>query len=159
VSSSSVIGWERVPPAIGALLADADDATVAALAGFGTHLGLAFQAVDDLLGIWGAPEVTGKPTASDLRQAKKSFPVAAALEAGGLPGRRLEDLLAAPARSADEVREAALLVEELGGRERTRHEAESDLEAAMAAVAAARIAPGPRRDLEDLARFVTAREF
>ncbi len=31
------------------------------LAGFGAHAGLAFQLTDDLLGIWGAPEVTGKP--------------------------------------------------------------------------------------------------
>ena len=46
---------------------------------YGDHLGLAFQLVDDLLGIWGDPAVTGKPIWSDLRQRKKSLPVASAL--------------------------------------------------------------------------------
>ncbi len=40
---------------IGALLADAETPVVEALAEFGRELGLAFQAVDDLLGIWGRP--------------------------------------------------------------------------------------------------------
>ena len=41
---------------------------------FGVHLGLAFQAVDDLLGIWGRPETTGKPVAGDLRLTRRPFP-------------------------------------------------------------------------------------
>ncbi len=49
--------------------------TIVALAGFGAHVGLAFQLTDDLLGIWGAPEVTGKPVRADLRARKKSLPV------------------------------------------------------------------------------------
>ena len=49
------------------------------LRAFGEHLGLAFQHVDDLLGIWGDPAVTGKPVFSDLRNRKKSLPVVAAL--------------------------------------------------------------------------------
>ena len=58
-----------------------------ALAGFGAHVGLAFQLTDDLLGIWGAPEVTGKPVRADLRARKKSLPVVAALN-GQRAGRR-----------------------------------------------------------------------
>ena len=41
------------------------------------HLGLAFEAVDDLLGIWGRPETTGKPVAGDV--GPKTLPVVAAL--------------------------------------------------------------------------------
>lgn len=47
---------------------------------FGRELGLAFQIQDDLLGIWGDPEVTGKPAGNDLRHHKKSLPVAYGLE-------------------------------------------------------------------------------
>ncbi|MCU1488921.1 MAG: polyprenyl synthetase family protein, partial [Acidimicrobiaceae bacterium] len=47
--------------AIGAVLAGASDEVVRALDCFGMELGLAFQAVDDLLGIWGDPATTGKP--------------------------------------------------------------------------------------------------
>jgi len=46
----------------------------------GETLGLAFQVRDDLLGIWGDPAVTGKPTGSDLARGKRSWPVAYALE-------------------------------------------------------------------------------
>jgi geranylgeranyl diphosphate synthase type I len=47
---------------------------------FGRALGLAFQIQDDLLGIWGDPQVTGKPAGNDLRNHKKSLPVAYALD-------------------------------------------------------------------------------
>ena len=68
---------------MGAILAGAPGATVGALRDYGRYLGLAFQAVDDLLGIWGDPAQTGKPAGSDLRQRKKSMPVVSALAAGG----------------------------------------------------------------------------
>src|SRR5262249_26216405 len=67
---------------IGARLAAAPAPLVDGLSSFGHHLGLAFQAIDDLLGIWGQPEVTGKPAWSDLRERKKSLPVVLALASG-----------------------------------------------------------------------------
>lgn len=86
---------------IGAVLGGADDRTADQLEKYGYHLGLAFQVVDDLLGIWGDPEATGKQTWSDLRQRKKSLPVVAALAAGGPASERLGELLAADAKSID----------------------------------------------------------
>lgn len=86
---------------IGAVLGGADDRTADKLEEYGYHLGLAFQAVDDLLGIWGDPEATGKQTWSDLRQRKKSLPVVAALAAGGPACEELAELLAADAKSND----------------------------------------------------------
>ena len=82
---------------IGSVLGGADDRTADALEAYGHHVGLAFQAVDDLLGIWGDPQSTGKQTWSDLRQRKKSLPVAAALEAGGAAAEQLGELLATDA--------------------------------------------------------------
>ncbi|MGN6698428.1 MAG: polyprenyl synthetase family protein [Thermomicrobiales bacterium] len=61
----------------GALLAGAPAAVVETLGEFGLALGLAFQIRDDILGIWGAPEVTGKPAADDLRRRKQSLPLVA----------------------------------------------------------------------------------
>jgi geranylgeranyl diphosphate synthase type I len=78
---------------IGAILAGAPRATVHALRDFGRHLGVAFQAVDDLLGIWGDPATTGKPAGNDIRQRKKSMPIVAALAAGDDGARELENLL------------------------------------------------------------------
>ncbi|MEV0612914.1 polyprenyl synthetase family protein [Nonomuraea sp. NPDC050404] len=86
--------------------------------GMGRDLGVAFQIVDDILGIWGDPLVTGKPVYSDLRSEKKTLPVLAALASGGQAAHELSDVLGAT--DEDSVRHAARLVEEAGGRERAR---------------------------------------
>ncbi|MFD9389989.1 polyprenyl synthetase family protein [Streptomyces sp. NPDC060000] len=66
--------------ALGAVLGGAFPAVAAALDRAGRHPGIAFQVVDDMLGIWGDPSVTGKPVHGDLRERKKTFPVLAALD-------------------------------------------------------------------------------
>jgi geranylgeranyl diphosphate synthase type I len=68
---------------IGALLGGADDAGQDAYRAFGHYLGLAFQAQDDILGIWGDEALTGKSAASDLIEGKNSLPVLAGLGANG----------------------------------------------------------------------------
>ncbi|HCX84905.1 MAG TPA: polyprenyl synthetase, partial [Micrococcales bacterium] len=58
----------ELPLALGARLAGADDATTAWFTAIGSHVGTAFQLRDDLLGVFGDPEVTGKPAGDDLRE-------------------------------------------------------------------------------------------
>ncbi|MDX9991190.1 MAG: polyprenyl synthetase family protein [Anaerolineales bacterium] len=60
---------------IGAILGGAERQTENAYHEFGLALGLAFQVQDDILGIWGNEALTGKSTASDLLEGKKSLPV------------------------------------------------------------------------------------
>ena len=60
---------------IGALAANIDPAKAALYQKFGHDLGMSFQIYDDLLGIWGMPEVTGKPSGDDLRVRKKTLPI------------------------------------------------------------------------------------
>jgi geranylgeranyl diphosphate synthase type I len=64
---------------LGVLAGGGSDNDAQALAEFGLHLGIAFQMQDDILGIWGTPEVTGKPLAADLSRRKLSLPVIHAL--------------------------------------------------------------------------------
>lgn len=105
--------------ALGAELAGADAATVDVFARCGERLGLAFQIVDDMLGIWGNAGTTGKPVLSDLRSRKKTYPVVSALNGSGPAARRLRELyLGTGLLPEDDVVEAAHLVEEAGGRER-----------------------------------------
>ena len=66
--------------AAGAAAAGADDARVEGFWRFGNCLGLAYQARDDILGIWGDAILTGKPVGSDLVRRKSSLPVAAVLD-------------------------------------------------------------------------------
>jgi geranylgeranyl diphosphate synthase type I len=90
----TVAQWERLAlrktgalfaaaAASGAASAGAADDVVERWWDLGEALGLAFQARDDVLGVWGDPRVTGKPAGSDLARRKASLPVACALEAGG----------------------------------------------------------------------------
>jgi geranylgeranyl diphosphate synthase type I len=68
---------------VGAILGNADAPTQEAYRSFGHFLGLAFQIQDDILGIWGDENVTGKSTASDLIERKKSLPVLVGLSKQG----------------------------------------------------------------------------
>ncbi len=66
---------------LGALIAGQPAPVYAQLAEFGECLGLAFQIQDDILGIWGDPEITGKSAASDITSHKKTLPVLYGLSA------------------------------------------------------------------------------
>lgn len=79
---------------IGARMLAAPAPLVDALHRFGRELGLAFQLVDDVLGIWGEPAVTGKPVLADVRAGRRSAPVVAALRSGTPAGDELAALLA-----------------------------------------------------------------
>jgi geranylgeranyl diphosphate synthase type I len=143
--------------ALGAILAGASSATVEALSEFGRHLGIAFQAIDDVLGIWGEPSVTGKPVGNDLRQHKKTLPIALALA-------RVDDLPSGLVRllqrdlSEAEVDKATRLLEECGAREETMAIGEAQLSAALAALERVPLEIGPRSELAAIARYVTERD-
>jgi geranylgeranyl diphosphate synthase type I len=152
---------------VGAILAGAPPATVGALRDYGRHLGLAFQAVDDLLGIWGDPTRTGKPAGNDLRQRKKSLPVVSALAAGGEEADELRVLLLGdpdipvetlPPLEAGQIERAAYLVDACGGREWTAVRAKAHLDSALGALERVRLSAVPQRELADLAVFVIERE-
>ncbi len=146
--------------AIGATLAEAPEALVDALAGFGAEMGLAFQLVDDLLGIWGSTETTGKPVLSDLRARKKSLPVVAALTADTAESARLADLYGREdPLSEDDLREAARLIEAAGGRAWAETEAANRIALAEAHLAGAQMPDHVRTELLDIARFVTSRDY
>ena len=66
---------------LGGALAGADDRLLSAYSAFALPLGEAFQLRDDVLGVFGDPEVTGKPAGDDLREGKRTFLIARALQA------------------------------------------------------------------------------
>ena len=73
------------PLHLGATLAGADDATLAQLSAFGLPLGEAFQLRDDLLGVFGDPDVTGKPAGDAASWTIREAPLSAATP-GRVPG-------------------------------------------------------------------------
>jgi geranylgeranyl diphosphate synthase type I len=92
------------PLQAGAAVGGADSALLADLRAYGSPLGRAFQFRDDLLGVFGDPEVTGKPAGDDLREGKRTVLVAQAYARTDAAGRRLlVELLGDPDLGADGV--------------------------------------------------------
>jgi geranylgeranyl diphosphate synthase type I len=147
---------------IGAHLAAAAEHDVLALEVFGYQLGLAFQLVDDLLGIWGSSASTGKPVGADLRARKKSLPVVAAMASGTAAGDELRRIYAAgdlrPDSADATIARAAALVDDAGGRSWAADEAARRLANASAALAAADLEPAAVEALIGIANYVTARD-
>ena len=125
---------------------------------FGRAVGLAFQHIDDLLGIWGDPAVTGKPVYSDLQNRKKSLPVVTALCSGTPAGADLATLYARlePLAETDLAR-AAALVEAAGGRQWSQAQADALLAKALRDLAAAAPPSRATAELAALARLITTR--
>ncbi|MFI5987528.1 family 2 encapsulin nanocompartment cargo protein polyprenyl transferase [Streptomyces sp. NPDC051555] len=145
--------------AIGGLYAGADAADVAALDAFGRELGLGFQLIDDLLGIWGCPEAMGKPAGGDLAAGKKSLPVVFALTSGTTAGAELRAIYGRrPALSEWDVPRMAGLVEAAGGRAWAQEAAAERISSALEQLA--RVFPEPERagELLALAELVTRRD-
>ncbi|MEU9090614.1 polyprenyl synthetase family protein [Streptomyces sp. NPDC087901] len=143
---------------LGAVLGGAGRSETDALTTAGRHLGVAFQAVDDVLGIWGDPAVTGKPVHSDLRRRKKTYPVLAALASGGTAALRLGALLRTGEALDDRtVQRAAELIEEAGGRAAALAEADRHLESARACLESAALSPDPLADLLSLLPYFVER--
>jgi geranylgeranyl diphosphate synthase, type I len=145
--------------ALGAAFGGGDPEQVAQLRGFAERLGLAFQVVDDLLGIWGDPDVTGKPLHSDLDNRKKSLPVVAALTSGTPAGDELAALYHrdAPLSAAD-LAHAAELIEAAGGHAWGRAQADGLLAQALRHLRAAGPTPESAAELRTLAELITHRD-
>jgi Geranylgeranyl pyrophosphate synthase len=145
--------------ALGAIGAGADDAVVTRLAEAGRLLGLAFQLVDDVLGVVGDPSVTGKSASSDVRAGKRSAPIVAALTSGTDAAARLAELLrAGPPESDEAVAEAVRLIVAAGGVQWAGDEAERLLARALDELAGSGMPHAAAvSDLEELARFLVHR--
>ncbi len=107
-----------------AVLATDDPQVRESLARFGDAFGQAFQAYDDLLGIWATTERTGKLEMQDLVKRKKTLPVVMAFEKASARGRAelaalFEPPAPLPAANVERIRE---ILDELGTREQLERE-------------------------------------
>ncbi|MFB7547335.1 family 2 encapsulin nanocompartment cargo protein polyprenyl transferase [Streptomyces sp. NPDC056154] len=143
--------------ALGALYAGAEERAVGALDGFGREAGLAFQLIDDLIGIWGDPAQTGKPVGADLVAHKKSLPVVAALTSATPAAAELAELYRGSMNTPGEVGRAADAVDRAGGRDWAQISAADRMARAVHHLSRAVPDLGPAGDLLTLAEFVTRR--
>ncbi|MEV4236685.1 MULTISPECIES: polyprenyl synthetase family protein [unclassified Nocardia] len=141
---------------MGAIAGGADPAQARALAEFGHHLGIAFQLIDDMLGIWGNPSMTGKPLYPDLANRRKSPPIARALDSPGPTADALRELYRDVGRDAETLHRIACLIELTGAREWARREAQRQLAAALDCLTEVS-ANNATEDLRLLAAMMTSR--
>ena len=145
---------------LGALVAGSDPASIARYRRFGQNLGLAFQIVDDILGIWGDPQVTGKPSADDIRQRKKTLPIVRALEkeqrAGG---KGLKGIYQQEAIDGEAVEAALRILENLEARHFAEAMANDYYQQALAELDATGLENEAQDDLRELAAFLVERTY
>jgi geranylgeranyl diphosphate synthase type I len=132
---------------LGALLGGADPETVRACAQFGENLGMAFQVIDDILGVWGAEDVTGKSASTDILARKKSLPVVYALADAELRAIYAQDEM-----EADDVAQVVAILEREGARDFAERVAGEYSTAALDRLEQASLAAPARQAIEDLAR-------
>jgi geranylgeranyl diphosphate synthase type I len=129
----------------GALLATDDDEVVRRYRAFGWALGLAFQLNDDLLGIWGQEQATGKEP-SDVMRKKKTLPVIYAFEhATPEDRRRLKVLYDQDQPTDGDVAAIVAILERAGARQYTRDQARRHRDEALVELDAAGVVDAAAR--------------
>ncbi|SNC60678.1 geranylgeranyl diphosphate synthase, type I [Kytococcus aerolatus] len=148
------------PLLIGADAAGVDPATRELLSDYGLHLGVAFQLRDDVLGVFGDPEATGKPSGDDLREGKRTALVVGALDAAApADAERFSALLGSPALSPEEIGWMRGLLQSSGAVDRVEGQIDHHLTRALSALeqAGPTLEPTAVRALVDLAHLTTQR--
>jgi geranylgeranyl diphosphate synthase, type I len=148
------------PLLIGARTAGAPERTLQVLSRYGTSLGEAFQLRDDVLGVFGDPEHTGKPAGDDLREGKHTTLVAHTLELADSEGAELiAASLGDPDLDDSTVEACRQVIRDSGALERTEGMITAGADAARRALAEA---DGPtdegRSALHELVAICTDRQ-
>lgn len=146
------------PLALGAALAGADAAQLAALVAFGHPLGMAFQLRDDVLGVFGDEAETGKPSGDDLREGKRTVLIAYARERLAPGARRIVDeLVGDPTLEADQIASLQRTIIETGALDRVEELISGYAREAERALSGARLGNAAVGSLRDLAQAATER--
>jgi geranylgeranyl diphosphate synthase type I len=145
------------PLHVGAALAGRLDELQAPLSAFGLPLGEAFQLRDDLLGVFGAEAVTGKPVGDDLREGKLTPLLAAATTRADRDDRRVLERVGSDL-TADEIAAICDLLIRTGAVAEVETAIERLVAESLSALDRVPITDGAKAALADLGRFVAWRD-
>jgi len=145
---------------LGALVAGSNVESIARYRRFGENLGLAFQITDDILGIWGNPQLTGKPAADDIRQRKKTLPIVRALEEEQRTGGQgLREIYQQETIDERAMEVALNVLENLGARRYAEAMANDHYQQALTELNATGMENEAQEDLRELAAFLVERTY
>jgi geranylgeranyl diphosphate synthase type I len=140
---------------IGAALATERAGIIKAYRQFGWEMGLAFQMVDDVLGIWGDSRTTGKSAASDILSKKKTLPILYALDrlrtTEPASEKALYKIYQQREISESDVERVLGLLDEAGARAEAQTRAEMHTARALAALARVGVDNAAQRELHEMA--------
>jgi len=140
---------------LGAVVTADHPTQIAGLYRFGESLGMAFQIQDDILGIWGDEQVTGKSAATDIRDRKKTLPVVYALS----HAPRLAALYGSTTPTGKTDVQAILdILEEIGARAFADAMAEGYFRRALESLEASDFDPAAQAPLRELAASLLQRK-
>lgn len=161
-----VIRWKTAPYTVerplqfGAAIAGADADLVTAYRAFGADVGIAFQLRDDMLGVFGDPAVTGKPSGDDLREGKWTLLVATGIKladehdptaAAYMRAKLGTDL------SADEIDRIRAILAAVGAVDEIERQIAERTEKAVAVLEASSATPAAKQQLAEMAIKATQR--
>ncbi|MGA0565796.1 polyprenyl synthetase family protein [Rathayibacter sp. KR2-224] len=148
----------QAPLVIGGILAGGTAAQLEALRDFGLPLGIAFQLRDDLLGVFGDAEVTGKPSGDDLREGKRTVLVALTRRALPPSARRvLDELLGDPGLGDEQIRMLQNTINSSGATAEVEQMIRLNVERAARALDDAPLGDAAAEQLRELTRSVSER--
>jgi geranylgeranyl diphosphate synthase type I len=140
------------PAQLGATIGGGSADLVDALAAYGSPLGRAFQFRDDVLGVFGDPELTGKPVGDDLREGKRTVLIAYTMAHTDDAGRTLlAERLGDPELDADGVAALQRVIVDCGAHEAVETMIAGCFDEAMAALARPAVSAAGREGLTALA--------
>ncbi|GAA5058703.1 polyprenyl synthetase family protein [Nocardia callitridis] len=148
------------PLHLGAALADADADLIAAYRTYGTDIGVAFQLRDDLLGVFGDPAVTGKPSGDDLREGKRTVLLAEALRRADATDPAAATLLRTSIGTdldTDAVIRLRTLLTDLGAVDAVEQRITALTDTGLAAITASNATPAAKHRLAHMASAATRR--
>ena len=145
---------------IGACLATEDKEIVSSLYKFGQNLGMAYQIQDDILGIWGAEEKTGKSVNSDITRKKKTLPVVYGLQnSRDKDSHKLKKLYSQESIEGEGIAEVVEILNRSGTRSYAQKLEQQYYHQALAEVEAASLDSSRQALLKEAAHFLANRDY
>lgn len=149
----------EAPLQMGAMAASASPAQLKAIVAVAQPLGIAFQLSDDMLGIFGNEDETGKPVLSDLREGKRTLLVQYGLElASSEEAKRLKGYLGNPKVGYRHLADVRAILTQSGAMDRVGSQAEEAIIQSKQAISKVGWTPDVVSALEQLADFVMTRK-
>ena len=125
----------------------------------GRAMGYVFQIIDDVLGVWGDEETTGKPVGADIRRKKNSYPVVYTMgRANDKDQKMLNEIYEKDELDDSDVDSVLAVMDRLDVKNQAQQEAEKYANVALESLAPVELSREARQEVEDLAHFLLVRD-